>query len=237
MVSGDVWKRQHRIAIRSFGSASTVGFLPSVVTVCERFVSQFVPDAAKAPGELAVFKPSDAFTPLALEVICSIAFGLDDEPEVLKRIADLSVLIFDAIRQRGPLMMIPGYLRLPTPTNVAALAAIDELHNICRTLVKRYRDSERDNEDGQGNLLAVLCDAADGEEKLSDIEVVHNVFAFMVAGMDTTSTTLAHAVCCMASHPSVQNKLFDELGSFSTHEEMLAGATCVLCSSLLVDKT
>lgn len=226
MVSGDVWKRQHRIAARSFGSASTAGFLPTVATLAERFVANLVPPGlASATDEPVVLRPATTFGPLALEIICSIAFGLNDEADVLARIGELTHVVFDGIQSQGPRMMIPGYLRLPTATNRAMLRAIDELHAICGSLVHRYRDHGNKRSNTTPCLLAVLCDAADGEDKLSVTEVVHNVFAFMAAGMDTTSTTLAHLVCCLASHPTVQDRLFAELGQFATHADMLKEST------------
>ena len=83
------------------------------------------------------------------------------------------------------------------------------------------------------SLLAVLCDAADEGDQLSEEEVVHNVFAFMIAGMDTTSTTLSHLVCCLASHPDVQRELHAEVVSFDSEENMIAHGRCVFCHTCM----
>ena len=42
-------------------------------------------------------------------------------------------------------------------------------------------------------------------------EVVMNVFLFMLAGFETTSTFLAYSTEVLAKHPEIQEKLLDEI--------------------------
>lgn len=104
MVSGDQWKRQHRIAARSFGSSNTRGFLPTVREVATRHVDHlWEPSQSQATGgdtTTTIIAPTDAFAPMALEVICSIAFGLED-PKVLERVTELTRIVSDVMNEKG----------------------------------------------------------------------------------------------------------------------------------------
>eukprot|EP00035_Acanthoeca_spectabilis_P035491 m.34982 g.34982 ORF g.34982 m.34982 type:complete len:530 (-) comp7396_c0_seq1:132-1721(-) len=224
MVCGEQWKRQHRIALRSFGSGTIDRFLPTIVSVSSSFAEGLLQadgNASPASGGVATIEPAVAFDALALEAICSTAFGLSDNPKLLLRISRLFGTIFSVIKDQGVRMLIPGYLHLPTPANRTIVTAIDELHEISRSLVRRHRESPEDADNGDACFLASLADAMDQGEQLSDLEVQHNVFAFMAAGMDTTATTLGHLVCCLASHPDVQARLASELSKHDTVKSKL----------------
>jgi cytochrome P450 family 13 len=42
-------------------------------------------------------------------------------------------------------------------------------------------------------------------------ETIANIFVFMVAGYETTSTALAYSTYILATKPEIQDKLFDEI--------------------------
>ncbi len=94
--------------------------------------------------------------------------------------------------------MIPGFLDLPLEFNRSRLSAISDLHNYCRSYIKNSSNEEGD--DGKKNLLNLLVDASHPEEgKLSEREVLDNVFAFLMAGLTTTQHTMEHiAVQCVS---------------------------------------
>ena len=189
----------------------------------QRFVPRLI-----APGQ-ETFQPSDAFAPLSLEIICAIAFGLGESKDLLKQIISKLKFVLHEMSTSGLLMNIPGYLQLPLASNRAVFSTIEDLHRICDELVKRYRDGEGGKEQAN-SLLGLLCDAADDDKsKFTTTEVTHNVFAFMVAGTDTTATALEHIVCCMASHPAVQRRLHSEVGLLTDHDDMLNNAYVMQC--------
>jgi cytochrome P450 len=151
MVYGDQWKRQHRIVARSFGPTNTRGFLPTVRAVAERHVNKLWQPRNDDGGETTI-TPCDAFGPMTLEVICSIAFGLESQT-VLARLTELTAIVTDIMNSHGLMMMIPGYLWLPTTLNRRILGAIDEGHELCRALVQRHRDGadarKKSGDDGE----------------------------------------------------------------------------------------
>lgn len=60
-------------------------------------------------------------------------------------------------------------------------------------------------------------------------EVISNVFLFMVAGYETTSTALAYSTYILATKPDIQEKLFQEIGQYNwnqmSREEIYDSAT------------
>ncbi|CAF1280749.1 unnamed protein product [Rotaria magnacalcarata] len=55
------------------------------------------------------------------------------------------------------------------------------------------------------------CDEEYTPKKLHEDEVVSNVFLFMIAGYETTSTALACSTYILATNPKVQDKLIEEI--------------------------
>ncbi len=51
------------------------------------------------------------------------------------------------------------------------------------------------------------------EKKLTLHEVNENLLLFLLAGFETTSTTLSYCFWVLAQHPNEQNKLHDEIDS------------------------
>ena len=63
-------------------------------------------------------------------------------------------------------------------------------------------------------------------KKLSDMEVIAQSLVFLIAGYETSSTTLSLACHYIATHPEVQDKLQQEIDSvWSDEEQMLTYET------------
>lgn len=52
-----------------------------------------------------------------------------------------------------------------------------------------------------------------GEKNLRPDEIVGNILIFMIAGYETTSTTLAYCTHILATKPHIQEKLVAEIGA------------------------
>ncbi|CAF3991065.1 unnamed protein product, partial [Rotaria sordida] len=74
----------------------------------------------------------------------------------------------------------------------------------------------------RNDLLQLLLDAATtkpiGENELHMDEVKLNVFLFMAAGFDTTSTALAYSTYILATKPDIQKKLQAEIDEHQEKE-------------------
>lgn len=57
-----------------------------------------------------------------------------------------------------------------------------------------------------------------GRSKLSDMEVLSEAAFILVAGMDTTRILLTNCTYCLAFHPKIQEKLYEELKSIAERD-------------------
>jgi cytochrome P450 len=98
---------------------------------------------------------------------------------------------------------------LPTPARQRARAASDELHRLADQILQSCLADPTRNAPLVQALIAA-CDPATGQA-LSDDEIRGELVSFMVAGHDTTATTLAYALWALGHHPEMQDKVRAEV--------------------------
>lgn len=105
---------------------------------------------------------------------------------------------------------------LPTPARQRARAASDELHRLADQILQSCRaDPTRDAPLVQALIAA--CDPAT-QRPLSDGEIRTELVSFMVAGHDTTATTLAYALWALGHHPDLQHAVRAEVTGIGDRE-------------------
>mmetsp|Transcript_2968 Transcript_2968/g.5497 ORF Transcript_2968/g.5497 Transcript_2968/m.5497 type:complete len:243 (-) Transcript_2968:211-939(-) len=82
-----------------------------------------------------------------------------------------------------------------------------------------------------GSLLSALCEKADDGSEFSDDLVLQNVYSFLFAGLDTTSTALAHTLVHLARHPEIQERARKEALSVDeiSYDTILSGLPFLSC--------
>ncbi len=105
---------------------------------------------------------------------------------------------------------------LPTPARRRARAASDELHQLADQILQ----SCRANPAREAPLVQALIAARDPAtgQVLSDGEIRTELVSFMVAGHDTTATTLTYALWALGNHPEMQEKARAEVASAGDRE-------------------
>jgi cytochrome P450 len=100
---------------------------------------------------------------------------------------------------------------LPTPGQQRARRASATLHQLAAEILAEVRaDPARD-----APLVRALITAADPQtgQPLSDDDICHELVLFILAGHDTTSTTLTYALWALGHHPAIQDGVFDEVSA------------------------
>jgi cytochrome P450 len=71
----------------------------------------------------------------------------------------------------------------------------------------------REDPDRDAPLVRALITASDPQtgQPLSDDEICHELVLFILAGHDTTSTTLAYSLWALGRHSEIQDRMFDEI--------------------------
>lgn len=101
---------------------------------------------------------------------------------------------------------------LPTHGQRRARAASTALHKLAAEILKACRaDPERD-----APLVRALMQATDPQtgETLSDRAITDELVLFLLAGHDTTSTTLTYALWALGHRPDLQKRVADEVAQF-----------------------
>ena len=143
-----------------------------------------------------------------LDVIVKVIFGVDDPDEVrrlgrpFERLLKLGVpeqlTVRYALRRAGALRV--------WPSRAKANRAIDD---VVMPLIAARRNDPRLNE--QSDALALLmCARGDDGERLSDSEIRDDLITLMLAGHETTATTLAWVVDLLLHHPDALRRLESE---------------------------
>jgi cytochrome P450 len=100
---------------------------------------------------------------------------------------------------------------LPTPGQQRARRANATLHQLAAEILVAVRaDPDRD-----APLVRALITAADPHtgQPLSDDDICHELVLFILAGHDTTSTTLTYSLWALGRHPAIQDRVFDEVSA------------------------
>jgi cytochrome P450 len=100
---------------------------------------------------------------------------------------------------------------LPTPGQQRARRANAALHQLAAEILAAVQaDPTRD-----APLVRALITAADPHtgQPLSDDQICHELVLFILAGHDTTSTTLTYSLWALGHHPAIQDRVFDEVSA------------------------
>ncbi len=100
---------------------------------------------------------------------------------------------------------------LPTRGQRRARKANDTLHRLAAEIL----DAVRDDPERDAPLVRALIEATDPQtgRPLTDDEICHELVLFMLAGHDTTSTTLTYALWSLGHHPDIQDRVRAEVAA------------------------
>ncbi|KAF7522202.1 hypothetical protein G7054_g12221 [Neopestalotiopsis clavispora] len=136
-------------------------------------------------------------------------------------------IIFDGLKYvvfRAVLLEIPLLGPLLNWATASTLRAKAEEHAMfARNLVdKRLDDTNRPS--GKPDLWSFVLKHSDDGKGLTKNEMYNNASTFMVAGTETTATTLSGVVYYLGRHPKIYKKLVAEIRStFKTSSEIALG--------------
>jgi cytochrome P450 len=184
MVSeGDVWKRQRRMIQPAFNHESIRPLTELITAVNVALCKKWQLAAQKNEG---VNVTRDVST-MALEVVLRFIFGEDYEQVRVQ---------FDLLSQEKA-------------RDMAFARSFRALGKIILQLMDRRRKDRRTSADA----LGMLMEARDplNDQLMRDSQLIDEVLTLIVAGHETTASTLSWTWYLISQHPNVQQKLSDEL--------------------------
>jgi cytochrome P450 len=203
---GDDWKRQRSLIMPAFREENLTSHFEMLRTITDRLLGLLAPAAAS--GE-----PVDILHLLmryTVDVTAEIALGRD--LNTLERGADELQRHFEAIFPmllRRVLAPFPYWHYLKLPADRALDRALEAARRAILPMIADSRGAlaaDPTRHAAPRSLLEAMLVASDGE-RLSDTEVLANVFTLLLGGEDTTSNTLGWIVYFLAKHPDIQQEL------------------------------
>lgn len=150
---------------------------------------------------------------LALRTVARILFGLDAgaAEDAFHRCAP----VINAYVVRRAYVPVKVPRDWPTPGNRRARAATDELNALCDRIIADRRaagSTAGEAADEGDDLLSLLAAAGNDEDgSLDATEVREQVLIFLLAGHETTATSLAFTLHLLARHPAEQARVREEI--------------------------
>ena len=105
-------------------------------------------------------------------------------------------------------------LLAPVRTDADLARATDASRRLIRALADLVEDKRRQPDDA---LVSALLDARDGDDRLTEQELMSTIFQLIVAGHDTTSSLIGNGVVALLTHP-------DQLAVLQRNPELIGNA-------------
>ncbi|MET3982626.1 cytochrome P450 [Streptomyces sp. PvR034] len=148
-------------------------------------------------------------THLALRAVARILFGTDVEATVAVVDRCFPVITEYVLRRGYSPANVPR--SWPTPANRRAAAALDELYGVCDRIIAERRGAGAVAREGE-DLLTLLAAAQSTDDASFDAdELREQVLIFLLAGHETTATSLTFALHLLAKDPASQDRAREEV--------------------------
>lgn len=193
--------RQRRLVQPLFTKRRVDGYADAVAAETQAVIAGW----EQAPG--AVVDVGEEMMQLALRAVARILFGTDVEATV--DVVDRCFpVITDYVLRRG---YSPANIprTWPTPGNKRAAAAMDELYAVCDKIIAERRSGATAGGEDLLSLLAAATSTDDGEFDAAELR--DQVLIFLLAGHETTATSLAFSLHLLARHPEQQARAREEI--------------------------
>ncbi|XP_071114765.1 cytochrome P450 3A14-like [Haliotis cracherodii] len=196
----------------------------NVLNDCAETLAKTLADSA---GDEIVLR--EHFGQFSLEVIVKAAFGLytDTNDVIYTKLRQLirpgkkgafSHFSSSMFPSTVPVLKALGFSILPKEPYQYILRALDDIFNL------RKREPKKDNKDFLQLLIdAESIDISDANQKtikkMSRDEILGQMFMFIIAGYETTASSLNFLAHSLAVHPDIQRKVVDEIHQHLDQEE------------------
>ncbi|MCP3757355.1 cytochrome P450 [Streptomyces sp. TBY4] len=204
------YQRQRRLVQPLFTKRRVDGYADAVATETAATLAAW----EAAPG--GVVDVADEMMTLALRAVARILFGTD--VDATAEVVDRSFPVITAYVMRRGYSPVNIPRDWPTPGNRRAAAAMDELYAVCDGIIaERRRNPEagavgETGEQEDQDLLSLLAAATSADDAEFDAtELRDQVLVFLLAGHETTATSLAFSLHLPARHPGFQDRARAEI--------------------------
>ncbi|KAG1748243.1 614 534 cytochrome P450, partial [Suillus paluster] len=228
---GDEWKRYRKVVAPAFSERNN----RLVFETTTQIMLGLFDTVWAGQDEVVVDHAVDLTLPIGLFVIGAAGFGRpiswkEDNVVPLGHQLTFKDALHTVTQDLSIKLLVPKWAMGLTRRFRHTRLAFDELHQYLTEIIQERLESQHkeDNNDLLSSLLAANDDEnlSKGEVKLSDSELIGNVFIFLVAGHETTAHSLAFAFGLLALYPDKQEELYQHIkrvlpdGRIPTYDDM-----------------
>ncbi|WP_405536305.1 cytochrome P450 [Streptomyces sp. NBC_00075] len=209
----DVYLRQRRLIQPLFTKKRVDGYAATITGEAEATAERW-----RNRPEVDVVREMDR---LALRTVSRVLFGADVETAVDVIHANFPVIsAYITQRAYSPLRLPRTW---PTPANRRAEAATRAVYEVCDRIIAARREEGGDTGEAGDDLLSLLSRASNEEDgSLDATELRDQVLVFLLAGHETTATSLAFALHLLARHPEARARAQEEIDALPSGQPYTA---------------
>jgi len=211
VAEGEHWAKQRRMVMASFAPGQVRAYLPALLNVAARLRTRWELAATK---DRAIDLQAELMR-FTVDAISGLAFGMDvntieSSDDVIQRHLDQ---IFPTIWRRSH-AIVRYWKWFKLPRDRALDRSVKAVNVAIRGFIgdARVRLHDPARRASPRNLLEAMIVAADEPGSgMSDDDVVGNVFTMLLAGEDTTATSLSWMVYLMSRNPHTLQRARQEV--------------------------
>lgn len=203
------WKKAHNILIPAFAHKA----ISNYATTMGEIINELITSWQKLPKGTWI-NLADAMTDLTFETIGLCGFDYkfnmlnknkEQHPFIEAMLFSLNEVVW---RARTPAFLRP----LRFKSNRLFKKHVDYMNNVIDNIIEQRR-KEGTADEHKTDLLQLMLSAKDPEtgELLSNENIRYQILTFLIAGHETTSSTLAFAFYNLLKHPEYLAKAYEEV--------------------------
>ncbi|KAF9465378.1 cytochrome P450 [Collybia nuda] len=224
---GDEWKKYRKISAPAFSDRNNKLVWDETAKIMTELFGTVWGDQTTISLDHCL----DVTLPIALFVIGAAGFGrksswIDDDSIPAGHQMTFKDALHGAASSVFLNIIIPrGVMGFTERTRKVRLA-FDELHKYMTDMIRDRQTSEKEERHDLFSSLLKANDEDSGGAKLTESELIGNIYMFLIAGHESTAHTLCFAFALLALYPDEQETLFQHIksvlsdGRVPTYEDM-----------------
>ncbi|KAI3467321.1 hypothetical protein Pfo_023984 [Paulownia fortunei] len=221
-VDGELWRKQRKTASFEFASKNLRDFSTVVFREYSLKLSAILSQASYNNQEVDM---QELLMRMTLDSICKVGFGVEIGTLAPNLPDNEFAKAFDTANMTVTLRFIDPLWKVKKFFNVGSEAVLDQniktIDDFTYSVIKRRkaeieesRGISKDEKIKHDILSRFIELSKDPDSNMTDKGLRDVVLNFVIAGRDTTATTLAWAIYMIMSHEDVEEKLYLELKNF-----------------------
>lgn len=212
--NGDIWRRQRTLVMAVFQPANVRAYFPSMLVVANRYLKRWDGHAEKN----TYFELVPDLMRFTVDVTAGLALGTDtntieaDGDIIQKHLAS----VFKTL-QRRLLTLAPYWRIVKLPQDFKIMKDVRFIQDAVASFIKNARAAmvlNPERAQSPTNMVEAMLAARDENgAEFSDEDISGNIVTMLLAGEDTTATSLAWIFHLLSEHPAVVEKLQVEVGA------------------------